>query len=307
MEASKNRCTGFCGAMGGYLIVVPVWGDHYSLFRDYGVRSLRAALGDREAKFLIRTDNPAGIKRCLYGYEVDARTVEGPSYDTFCQGHREGVDEAPEGTRVVLLCADHVVSGNFFDGLDWHFAFGAEAVVMSGFRTRLEDVEGIPIGAKPRDLLKWGLEHPHKITQELFWGAGGATTPSTLFFERGDTVIHRGFHLHPVAIEKKRVITGGGHNRTIDDYLLENFAKEDIRVITDADDIALLEVSPHWRNFRGPPVEMDNVVQWAKTQTTPMHRWLFTHRMVMRGGNEDPGDREVCDRILEALGGQENA
>jgi hypothetical protein len=288
-----------------WLISVPVWGDSYvRTFCDFAAPALVAAARRLGApvKFLIHTNQPTPIERALAGYPVEIKPMSNkPTYIALQNGHADAVRQAEPGARVVLLNADLVVSGNFLTSCAAHLDAGMRAVVLLGIRTNLGS-GAPPIDAAPRALLEWAWAHRHQIIRDLEWPHGGSMLPTNLFWQSGDSIVARGFHLHPAAIVKHE---GLDFHSTIDGDLLDRFPRESIKVITDPDDCSMLEMSDPVRRFpvRGQHFVPAMVAASMRTRASAMHRWLFTHRIVVCGsGDAVMTDADPSWRILEALG-----
>lgn len=279
--------------MTSWLISVPVWGDSYfATFVRAAAPALTAAantLLDRAGvdlprlKFVVHTDQPADVVReLLQPYEVDVRLVERkPTYVTLQESHADAVASAAPGDRVVLLNADIAISGNLLSRCAEHFDAGMQAVVLLGIRTAAGP-EAPPAGADPRVLLEWAWEHRHQIIRDLEWPHGGSMLPTNLFFTTGENTVARGFHLHPAAIVRQEATS---FRSTIDGDLLDCFPRDRIHVVVDPDDCSMCEVSPPDRRFpvRTGPLTPSRVAASMRTRASDTHRWLFTHRIVVRG------------------------
>lgn len=290
--------------MSGWLISVPVWGSWYvETFIRSAWPALDLALGELKvhARLLIHTDSAEIIRPYVSRWPVEFRKVQGTSYEGLTASHADAINTADIGERVGLLNADLILSRNLFARCEQHIQSGAKAVVMEGVRTFPTD-EPIPTGAHPREVLSWALAHRHVIIDDLEWGRGESNLTSKLFFYGpGDSCVCRAFHLHPIAIHKEREIR---FKQTIDGDLLDTFDRSSIHVVTDADDMAMLEISDPARRapLQRGPMTVDRVVAWARRKASPMHRWLFEHPIVIQGSGLGCGDAEVADDILNRLG-----
>lgn len=290
--------------MSRWLISVPVWGAPY--VRTFCERAAPALLAATRAllepaRFLVHTDDPAAVRRALAPELVEVRpTPQKPTYVALQDSHADAVAVASPGDRVVLLNADLVVSGNLLVRCAAHFALGMQAVVLIGIRTEIgPDLP--PVGAPPRDLLAWAWDHRHQIIRDLEWPHGGSMLPTNLFWEAGPSVVARAFHQHPVAIVKQE---NTAFRSTIDGDLLDCFPREVIHVVTDPDDCAMLECSDPRRRFpvRGQHFTPALVAGSMRSRASVTHRWLFSHRVVVRGtGAEVADDADVARRILDIL------
>jgi len=131
--------------------------------------------------------------------------------------------------------------------------------------------------------------------------------PTNLFWADGGSVVARGFHLHPAAIIKR---PDTSFRSTIDGDLLDCFPREAIHVVVDPDDCSMCEVSPPERRFpvRGLHFTPQLVAGAMRSRASATHRWLFEHRITVRGtGVEVVGDAAIARAVLECLGHPEPA
>lgn len=289
-----------------WTISIPVWGAPYvRMFNDVAAPALRAAAArlSFDVKFLLHTNSPDEVASGLRGFAVECRPISNkPTYVALQEGHADAVRSAEPGDVVVLLNADLVVSGNLFERIDELIEVEAKrAVVLLGIRTAA-CVERPPVDAEPRDLLEWAWAHRHQIIRDLEYPDGGSMLPTNIFWSRGESTVARGFHLHPAAVVKEESTS---FRSTIDGDLLDCYERGDIHVVTDPDDCALLEVSPPERRFPvGRRLSVDAVARSMVTRASPMHRWLFEHRIAVRGDPRDvTDDYKFADEILSRLGG----
>jgi hypothetical protein len=287
-----------------WLISIPVWGAPYvATFARCAAPALLAAAArlPEPVRFLLHTDAPDAVRAALPGQDVEVRHVSGkPTYAALQEGHADAVRAATPGDRVVLLNADLVVSGNFLVRCAEHLGAGSQAVVLLGIRTVMGDVPPPP-GAAPRDLLAWAWGHRHQIIRDLEWPQGGSMLPTNLFWSTTQDTVARGFHLHPAAIVKQENTT---FRSTIDGDLLDCFARDKIHVVVDADDCAMCEVSAPERRFpvRGQHFTPAHVAGAMRSRASPTHRWLFEHRILVRGTRAGISeDGPVAEAILRLL------
>jgi hypothetical protein len=285
-----------------WLIPIPVWGDPYArVFAERAVPALRAALEDFDhpVQFIVHTDRPAAVLELLDGF--DAEVVEIPPdtpYRGLQDAHADGIRRARPGDRVALLTADLVVSRNFFATCDAHMERGSKLILMAGTRTDA-DYSPAPAGLGPRDLLSWAWDHRHPIIRDVEWGTGASCVPTVLYFARGDQVVMHGFHLSVAAMEKKDAELR--LESTVDDVLADHFELGEVHVVTSPDDLAVLEVSAHERRFRlsHRPMDEIHVAHMMETLASERHKWMFRHRIVIRGGvPDDEWEMPIVERIL---------
>jgi hypothetical protein len=81
------------------------------------------------------------------------------------------------------------------------------------------------------------------------------------------------------------------------------YSPDEVHVVTDPDEAALVESTPpERRDYLLPrPMTEEDVARWAKRRTLDIHRWFFSHRIVIQGDGKDVGDVVACDRILDLL------
>lgn len=290
------------------LISVPVWGrDYVRIFAEAAAPALLAAaarLGE-PVQFIIHTSRAEElvVRAALPGQDVEVRYVpDRPTYEALQEAHAEAVACAVTGTRVVLLNADLVVSGNFLLRCAEHLAAGRLAVVLLGIRTAADPRERPPAGVAPRVLLEWAWAHRHRIIRDLEWPHGTSLLPTNIFWSAGASTVARGFHLHPAAIVRH---AGMSFRSTIDGDLLDCFPREAVHVVVDPDDCSMCEISPPERRFpvRGQ-LTPQGVAASMRARASATHRWLFgEHRIVVRGdGGEVAGDDVVAREVLRMMG-----
>ncbi len=288
-----------------WMISIPVWGRPYvNTFITHALPSLRIALKQlREPyKLVIHTDDPHRIKSAIREIKCELYPVaRQPTYVALQMSHADAVARAKIGEVVVLLNADLVVSRNMFTSCAAHFDAGNKAIVLVGIRT---DINGHypPVGATSRKLLEWAWTNRHTIIKDLEWGSGTSLLPTNLFFTNNNAteVVMRGFHLHPVAIYKERDIP---FKSTIDGDLLDHFKREHIHVVVDPDDMSMLEISPSDKRFpiSGRKLSPSGVVASMRTRASPLHQWLFQHRIVVKGTGKGCQDQHIADQVTHLL------
>lgn len=287
-----------------WLVNIPVWGEPYlTIFETYTSPALKASISDfgGDVRLLFHTDDEARVRRIWKGYDVEIRPKPNmPSYEGLIYSHGDAIKSAEIGQRVCLLNADIVISKNLLKACDNHINNGKMAVVTSGIRTALIPPFSPPIGEEPRELLKWAWEHRHQIIKDLEWGTGRSTMPTNLFFTNEGDVVLRGFHLHPVAIVKHKVMN---LTQTIDGELLNHYSRDTIHVVTSPDDLSMLEITQPLRRFQpGQILEPNTIAIRMKNRANELHRWLFTHRIVVVGTGEKCNEYGPVRQILEKLG-----
>lgn len=106
--------------------------------------------------------------------------------------------------------------------------------------------------------------------------------------------------MHPFAVVNSRVLWFD--RETVDLDLLERFSHDEIHVVVDPDEIAFAEISGLEKAIpQTVPLCVGSVVSWSMNYTTSLHRYLFTHRIVVEGTGEDHLDEAPCNEILRIL------
>ena len=281
----------------GWAVVVPAWGEHYRrLFLGPVLRSHEAALArlshdfrnSIRVRYVVQTDDPAAVAKALGRYELDLLPAPPPGapYLAFAAAHRHGIETARKGERVAILNADMLVSIEAFAAAERRFRAGKRAIIAAGTRTlapsprRWRDWGPAPMTS--RDLLAWSMENAHPITRQCFWGSGRCHLPWGVYFRDGGNVVLRAFHLHPFAVVKDRELP---FQNTVDLAMVDNYSRDEMHVVTDADELALAEMSPASKVFGDNPWPIDaaSILAWATRGAGPTHWWNFGHRICIEG------------------------
>ena len=289
-----------------WLIAIPAWGERcVQHARHRTLPAVRAALSHAgaSAEIICHTDMPSEFKKETL---VTPLPLPGPQRSSFyykmSDCHRDVLKRAKEGQWVAFINADNIPSREVFEAAAKHFNAGKHFVMMNGMRT-LSDEPPRP-GLASADLLDWAWAHRHPTMEDAVWGRGGTTSLATIYFEQGDNVICRGFHLHPLACTKR---VDDFKGVTLDDGLIEQYAFDEIHVITDRDEAAMIECSPADRKYghRNVPFNLRSIALWAaskeatgRVRASAHHRWMFGHRIVIKGDGRDVGDVNVCNEAL---------
>lgn len=296
-----------------WLICCPAWGerciDHFVYTTALAIERAIDYAGITP-RWLVHTDQPERI-RATGIKPIDIRplvTQRSSYYYTLSDCHRAGVSAAERGEAVAIINADMVPSVEFFTACEKRFSEG-KRIIMSAAPRTLSD-KPPSIGIKSRQLLEWVWEHRHPAIEDGIWGSGQTVSLATLQFVHGENVVMRAFHMQPAAFMKDNE-SPYFDGVTCDDGLIDLFPKKQIHVVTDADELAFAEMSPGSRKFHrfDRLYTPQDVVAWARhakgnrPRATKMHRWLFSHRICLRGTTDDPelGDGAVCDSILRML------
>lgn len=291
------------------VIAVPAWGDYVKVFLGPVLRSHHAAINRLrqetgntvELRYVVMTDQPAAVSRALGAFPltlIPLPSTSGAIFQTLCDGHREAIEAAREGDRIVLLNADIMVSIGAFAAIERAFRRGKRAVVCGGTRTLLRPWDRYPPPLPARQLAWWAYQHAHPITKLFFWGSGTTGYPCTVYFRKGPNIVLRGFHIHPIAIIKDRELPFSG---SIDLNLMDNYRFDETHLVTDIDELAIAEISAKWKKHddAGRPFDVSTIVEWAVRGARATHWWNFRHRIMIAGdADADIGDSAVADEVL---------
>lgn len=292
------------------IVAVPAWGRHYTkTFLGPVLRTHRAALaalrdeysGTVHVRYVVQTDEPVAVSRALGDLELTL--VPPPSVQkarnpmrAMATAHAHAIESARTNERVILLNADIMVSTEAFVAIERQFRQGKKAIVTCGTRT-LPGMFGPPGPLPARELLAWSMRRPHPITTSCFWGTGYCHLPWGVYFREGNSIVLRAFHLHPFAVVKDRPLKFDG---TIDMDLMDNYQHDEIHVVTDPDEMAMVEMSPKTKILGDNPWKIDvgQILAWALRGARPMHWWNFTHRICVQG---DASSVKEDERVAELV------
>jgi len=288
-----------------WLISLPVWGkDYRKRFLQDCWPSICIALGAVHGRLrvVLHTDTPelAGLFQAYD--EVIVREVPGERHSALSAAQREALELAEPGEAIAILAADVICSKECFAAAERRFSEGYRAVVCAGTRTTGPLFNSTaPAGWTARDLLTWTMTYAHPIVQQCVFPYGQNAIPSTIYFRDGANTILRAFHLHPFAVVKDRALD---FTRSIDRDLVDCFAPEEVHVVTDADEMALAEITPIGKRQALLPYAMNPVyiAWWVNNYGTERHKQLFARRIVIQGSAETDCDAPA-DRILEHVNG----
>lgn len=285
-------------------VIIPAWGNEavHELL-TIAIPHLTEAVSyggykPSDIELIINTDYPERVGRYgggLSEFRTTFRPIvkRGGKYKILTTANQDALNSIEFDSKIMLMTADMVVSREVFAACDAQFASGKFAVVVGPSRTAPIDKPNP--GMKSRDLLQWSMDHMHPFTKETF--TFRAIPPSTLRFRTGQNVTLRGFHLHPLAIVKDRDLTFDG---TLDQDLLANYTRDEIHVVTDADEMSAAEISPMDMLFQTTvePMTETQIRSWAHWHCHPVNLWLASHRIILTG-NGDTDDVEVMNEIVK--------
>jgi hypothetical protein len=292
--------------MTDWLIATPAWGercvDHFVNTVAPAIKFAASRISGR-LRFIVHTDSPARIDAALgvFGRQLLPVPPGVTPHHSLGAAHRGAIASTALGEAIAFINADMVPSIECFAAAEARFQQGKRLVMTAGTRTL--STERPPIGSSARGLLSWAWQHRHPWIVGCTWGEGRTNLPSLLHFRSGGNVVLRGFHLHPFAVLKEKDF--GFRRDTIDHDLMDAFSKDEIHVVTDADELGFAEMSPRERDFGyGRTISVQSIAAWATRGASPTHRWLFQHRIVLAGKPGDEiGDTAICRQILAQLDG----
>ena len=287
-----------------FTIALPVWGEEFvERFRGMPLNSHVDALAgfDGDVRYLLYTDQErlAAEIEIRTHRPVECRPLKffRGHYSMLLRCHQDALAYA-NGDALVLLNGDNLVSVEAFEAIWARIRDGKKLVMCCG--TRTDPKEDAPRAASSRDLLAWTLRNPHQITRDLIWCDGRSAHPSLLYFRRGESMVVRGFHLHPIAIVVDQEFQV---DKSIDWNLGERIERDDIHVVCDPDEMALAEISPASKVMprQEARYSLTDVASWARTKTTDFHWWLLEHPIRL-AGDEDCGDDEAVAELMRRRG-----
>jgi len=296
-----------------WLIVVPVWGDHYlDIFERAALPALQKAIVrlDQPVTLIIHTDQSARVQQMavdlkLEGCAINFYDVPGPdrSFGSLSAAHRHVLQEAAVGDRICLLTADLVISQDMLASCEALFGRGKKLVCCMGMRVC--DDELPPDTDSGHALLSWGWDHRHPMTKECTWPDGRSYDVWRMYFEKGDQVSCRLALPHPIALVKrnKSIIR---FNPTIDVNVAFNFSPNDTHLITEPHEGAMIELSPRDKEF----VYTESMLTRLERNLpscpafvkiiNSRHRMFFRKRIIIKGKGGDCGDKQVMDLLVGA-------
>ena len=300
------------GAPGGWVAVLPAWGDRATrILLGATLPALAAAvrrMPGRPVTVAVYTDRPEEV-RAAYAIlfdpaqcRLDIHPVLGVDggFGSLSACHSHALDTATPSDRVLLLTADMVVSAEVLETCDRLMSVGKLLVCCVAMRA-LEDA-GPPIGAAGRALLAWAWANRHPMTRECTWPGGRSYDVWRMYFEQGDEVAARVFLPHPL------VCVPGGRKLefrpTIDVNLTANFSQAVTHLITSPEEGAVVELSPPDKDFLLTTTMRERMTNTQHSCpplircTNPRHRMFFGKKVVIRGAGGDCGDQEIVGKVL---------
>lgn len=298
-----------------------MWGGWYfDLFERAMLPSLLAALAkvDGPWRFIVHTNDTVRVQKIFEDYldrvEILELAVGVDQYVCFGEAHKEGLRLAQVDEVVCLLPADVIVSQECFAACEQRFAFRPnqpqiKVVGIHGFRTLIDPamVKG-PMLA--RNLLDLGIRYMHPTTHHSFWHVGFSGHNSAVYFAGRYGITAHVFHLHPFAIVKEEKRPTFRERSTADQHLLEDYADEEIHIVTHPDEMAVVEISPPWKQHPHAPhlfVNQPRVLDWATgaNRVTEQECRFFARAITLwgeaDGSQEESAVKEILAEIRQRL------
>jgi hypothetical protein len=254
------------------IISVPVWGDwHSHLFRMVSYPSYQHQLGPDDRLIIHGTRFP-DIEA-----EYHPLDVKTDDHAKSALGHRDAITRA-NGGPVVFIPPDCAVSAGALDAIRRRLGEGKRFIALCSIRANRNAPR--PPGFDPRSLIDWALKHPHEITKRSTWGNKDSLSQLSInLFPTECGAVARCYHLHPILIQTENANFSG----TIDDELPNRFSPEEIHIVTDSDEMAMVELTPDSRQLSlyAKPPSVDRIKDFAR-HVGPTNRYFFTQRIVLK-------------------------
>lgn len=203
--------------------------------------------------------------------------------------HRHALaDAAEQRANAVFVSPDGIYAEGSHARLVQLARAGMEVVMVSSIRLSLSgmlpalkrrfpyDAQGA-LAIQPRQLVRLTMEHPHRITRELFWPPT-SRCPSHLYWPVGDEgILARCFHVHPMMVAPPPESVS--FDSTIDgDYVWRAFPDlKRIYVVRDSDELCVGEISRDEFHIKSGerPMSSEEIAVWTSLRTNPLHIAMF--------------------------------
>jgi len=297
--------------------VLAVWGDSYiDTLLDIALPSflapgnLPACARDHHVEFHIYTTpqdeariaaHPAWLElathcRCLiHPVLTEEQFKRQNRYAVMSYCHQIAIRTARRAGAVLsLLGPDCIIADG---GLGFGVRLidrGFKAVMVTGPRGEMEPIAPVvttqwrlsgsaAISIPNRELMQLLIDHPHPISQRLFWDAEQFTAiPSAIYFHVGPGgILAKHFHLHPLFIDLSDAPESAEDNAgTVDGPLLRlaGIDNQATYVVTNSDDIAIIEISRKVHDWMGGSETLSptwRTANWMLESAEPDHRRNF--------------------------------
>lgn len=211
---------------------------------------------------------------------------------SFC--HREAIARAVnDGAIISILSPDCVIADGGLSAAARKVLGSYKAVLIAGPRGTLEVIapnllsraqrSGTVIAITNRDLIRLMANHPHPISQRLFWGKTDFShVPSALYWRAGSSsILAKYFHLHPLFVDLRGTPHSAADDAgTVDGPFMRlcGITEKDIYFVTNSDEIALIELSRQAHDWMGGSWATSptwRVLDWMMLTTEVDHRQRF--------------------------------
>lgn len=293
-----------------WVVSIPVWGDEYfRIFEKVTMPALSAALGltnpALEKLLIIHTDDRERALKAV-GDAWSTQILPVPAGDgkfgSMSDAHREAVKLSREWDYLVFLTADLVMSPSTLASAEARFSNGKFCFTLMGMRVCYKG-ERPPWRKGGAELLRWGWQRRHPMTKECTWPDGRSADLWRMYFTNGSSVVCRLCLPHPLVI-----IVGSNpvqFKPTVDVSVVNNFTPDQIHLVTDPNEAALIELSPPDKEFIMAET-MEDRLHGRSTISVPsveplihsMHKYMLTHRIVVVGPPDDCGEDPLINRLL---------
>lgn len=238
-------------------------------------------------------------------------------YAIMADCHQMAISTARRESAVLsLLTPDCIIAdGALKFGIEKIDA-GFKAVMIAGPRGEMEAIAPAlqswrlngsnAIAISPRALMQLLIDHPHPISQRLFWDAPDFTkVPSAIYFRAGASgMLAKHFHLHPLFIDLSNAPASIEECAgTVDGPLLHLAKIEQAAIYTviNSDEMAIIELSKFAHDWMGgspTPSPTWRIVHWMMQGAEPAHRRHFLDHS-MRFIGETPVDWRSAERAMK--------
>ena len=236
--------------------------------------------------------------------DIDRKDGVARRYDLMVACHRKAVRDALDAqAALIFLSADVVVSDATFAHVVRRHQAGSRAVMVAApriIRERCRHQVGRPIAA--RELMRLVPEHLHPmIERQVIDAREFAVDPSAALWRVGaEGLLGRYVQLHPLMLDPVQSVLP---SCTIDDVYIGDAvpSMRHVHVVTDSDEIAVIELTPHSMRGRGARDDrrIERMCRMALivSEAGPHHRAFWQQTIRLHGG---PLDRAVWHEAEQA-------
>lgn len=287
-----------------WLISVPVWGEPYlTIFLLCTLPAIERAIAlyGGDVTLVAHTNNEGRdrIRAQTQLRQISTPALEQPEapnpFTTLSACHRAVMTGAQPGTRVILMTADMVISEGSLAYCSEVFKSNKRLVGVAGMRTIWDGIG--PNLPRSRDLLSWGWDHKHAITIDSIYPNGCSQDISRMYFEKDGTVVSRQLLPHPfaLAIDGRQL----HFEPTVDANLIQSFYDHEVFIVTDPDELAVVEMSVPDKAFHRVNSMETRLEHHQIIVVNPMQRHCLQHRITLKGRTgQDVGDEDVIKQVL---------